>query len=33
VLRAMAQLRRDYETAAEQLPLASDYIARTIAAA
>jgi len=33
VLRAMAELRRSYETAAERLPLASDYIARRVAAA
>ena len=33
VLRAMAELRRSYETAAERLPLASDYIKQRIAAA
>jgi tryptophan halogenase len=33
VLRAMAELRRSYESAAERLPLASDYIERRIAAA
>jgi tryptophan halogenase len=32
VLRAMDELRRGYEGAAERLPLASDYIARTVAA-
>ena len=32
VLRAMAELRRSYVTTAERLPLASDYIAQTIAA-
>lgn len=33
VLRAMAELRSAYETAAERLPLASEYISRRIAAA
>ena len=32
VLRAMADLRRAYETTAERLPLASEFIARRIAA-
>ena len=32
VLRAMAELKRAYETTADRLPLASDYIARVIAA-
>jgi tryptophan halogenase len=32
VLRAMAELRGSYESAAERLPLASEYIARRIAA-
>lgn len=32
VLRAMAELRRSYETAAANLPLASDFIERRIAA-
>ena len=33
VLRAMAELKRSYETAAERLPLASEFIERRIAAA
>jgi len=33
VLRAMAELRRAYETAAKRLPLASEFIERRIAAA
>jgi tryptophan halogenase len=33
VLRAMAELRRSYESAAERLPLASDYIERRVATA
>ena len=33
VLQAMAELRRSYESAAANLPLASDYIVRRIAAA
>jgi hypothetical protein len=33
VLRAMAELRRSYESAAERLPLASDYIARRVSSA
>jgi tryptophan halogenase len=33
VLRAMAELRHSYETTAERLPLASDYIARTVGTA
>jgi len=33
VLRAMAELRRGYESTAERMPLASDYIADRIAAA
>jgi tryptophan 7-halogenase len=32
ILRAMGELRTAYERAAERLPLASDYIARMIAA-
>ena len=33
VLRAMAELRRSYDDAAARLPLASEFIARRVAAA